>query len=255
MKELTEEKKENENENEKQQNNGVMFESMNISVGDIFPKKHGSFSIYQKIINIKNLIFCLVFLLVIFIVIIITTNLKNINNNYRCIIGKEDKCLLCDNSRTNCLKCNPGYKLADGTCILNYSIKAIYNTDKKNENLKLINTIPNNIIEMYIDDRYIEPCTNYIFESPGNHSVYILLNNSNLVLNKLFYGVNKMTYINYTYLFNPGNLKDISYMFKGCKSLVSLDLCFLVRNLLGFSDFGQNYALFTKRPKNYTLFH
>ena len=49
MKELTEEKKENENENE--QKNGLMFESMNISFGDIFPKRNGSASIYQKIIK------------------------------------------------------------------------------------------------------------------------------------------------------------------------------------------------------------
>ena len=33
-----------------------------------------------------------------------------------------------------------------------------------------------------------------------------------------------MTYINFTYLFNHANLKDVSNLFKGCKSLVSLDM-------------------------------
>ena len=44
---------------------------------------------------------------------------------------EEDNCLAFDIFMKNCINCSPGYKLKDGKCILNYSLKAIYTTKKK----------------------------------------------------------------------------------------------------------------------------
>ena len=94
MKELTEEKPD--------PNNGVKFESMNISVGEIFPKKKIS-----SRFSYKNIIKIILFILTALIIIAMTIIIFKINN-YNCEIGEEDKCLVCSKWTNKCLKCNPG---------------------------------------------------------------------------------------------------------------------------------------------------
>ena len=120
MKELTEEKSESKGEK--------TFESMNISVGDILPPKKISFFFPPKNI-VKLIIFILIFLLIISSLIIIKgVQLSKSEENNKCEIGEENKCMICNKYKSKCLKCNPGYKLMDGICIINYSFKAIYYT-------------------------------------------------------------------------------------------------------------------------------
>ena len=56
---------------------------------------------------------------------------------YHCEIGKEEKCLSCDSDNITCTSCNLGYKLLNGKCILNYSFKAVYQTNSENEKISL----------------------------------------------------------------------------------------------------------------------
>jgi len=76
---------------------------------------------------------------------------KNLN-----IIGENEEknnCIYYDKETKNCLECSLGYKLSEGECIINFSFKAIYVTKKRNENINLINNLPNDIIEMIIDGK------------------------------------------------------------------------------------------------------
>ena len=51
---------------------------------------------------------------------------NNENQTEECEIGDDDKCLECDLKKNQCSKCNLGYKLINGKCIINYSFKATY---------------------------------------------------------------------------------------------------------------------------------
>ena len=95
---------------------------------------------------------------------------------YDCQEGKEDMCLSCDKIKNICLSCNPGYKLVNGKCIINYSFKATYYSNISNENVKLINYIPTKIVEMKVDNKIVFPSLNYTFQKIGYHYVYILFN-------------------------------------------------------------------------------
>ena len=62
---------------------------------------------------------------------------KNIKSCVKsCEIGENEKCLKC--YKDKCRKCNQGYKLDKGKCILNHSFKAIYRTSKIKENINFI---------------------------------------------------------------------------------------------------------------------
>lgn len=49
-----------------------------------------------------------------------------------CVIGEDDKCFSCDKEINKCSKCNSGYKLENGKCVLNYSFKAKYFSHSNN---------------------------------------------------------------------------------------------------------------------------
>ena len=126
---------------------------------------------------------------------------KNNNNALISFINKnnfieENKCISYDRDNNKCLKCSFGYKLLDGECVINYSFKAIYVTKKINENIKLINNIPNDITEMIIDGKEVKPCKNFTFKSKGQHIVYVLINISKVdSLNYMFNKINNLVSI------------------------------------------------------------
>jgi hypothetical protein len=141
-----------------------------------------------------------------------------------CEIGEENKCMICDKSKSKCLKCNPGYKLMDGICILNYSFKAIYYTYRNNETVKLLNNLSSNLIEMYIDENNIQPKSSYTFPLLGNHVVHFLMNSNNLTsISNLFHRINKLVYISFSPLFNTEKITNMSHMFYGCSMLTSIN--------------------------------
>ena len=77
--------------------------------------------------------------------------------------------------------CNPRYNLTNERCIANYSIRAIYESTADNDKIKVIhNSYKDNIINMEIDEENIIPCTEYTFKKPGFHTIYYLINTTNL---------------------------------------------------------------------------
>jgi len=71
-----------------------------------------------------------------------------------CESGENEKCKTCD-EYNYCDSCNPGYKLVKekGECIVNYSFKAIYQTEKPNEKVNLLGDFNFIIEEMIIDGK------------------------------------------------------------------------------------------------------
>ena len=60
--------------------------------------------------------------------------------------------------------------------IINYSFKAIYNTNSTNESIKLIDSLYiNNIKEISINNKKIKPCSNYTFPSIGNYKFNFII--------------------------------------------------------------------------------
>ena len=95
------------------------------------------------------------------------------------------------------LNYNDNYKLTN--LEKKYSFKGIYES-KENDNVILINRKYKNIIkEMEIDEEEIIPTTNYTFKTSGNHTIYILINITNLEkLDDMFYNIDKLTSIYFT---------------------------------------------------------
>ena len=150
----------------------------------------------------------LIILIVVIIILIITLNKEkkrpickkgyfipndDLTNCEKC----SENCEKCSGTKKNniCHYCNYGFYLFNGKCI-NYSFKAVYQSLKENEKIQLIqNFILKNIEEMYVDNENISPLTSsFNFSSPGNHTVLIYINISNLTdLSALFFGIYKMT--------------------------------------------------------------
>ena len=153
-----------------------------------------------------------------------------------CDIGKEDKCLACDEEINKCAKCNIGYKLENGKCILNYSFRAIYfaNSDKQ------VNLIHSNykdkIKEIIIDEKITNKegtqRLNY-----GYHIVYILLD-MNLITetSSMFSSSPDIEEVYFSSLFNNIDIKSMNNMFSGCKGLTSIDFSnFKIKNVTSLS--------------------
>ena len=98
--------------------------------------------------------------------------IKSCDSN--CEIGEEDKCLTCDNNK--CSSCNIGYKLLDGKCIANYTIKANYHIDEDNLSVQIFNAMYyTNFVDIIVDGKHHNPSYYFTFPSPGNHTIYFTL--------------------------------------------------------------------------------
>ena len=68
------------------------------------------------------------------------TLLRHLNDlNFN--IEENENCLTYNGKTSECSSCKSMYNLINGLCEPNYSIKAIYNTQTENEEVKLINDI------------------------------------------------------------------------------------------------------------------
>ena len=145
---------------------------------------------------------------------------------YTCETGINEKCKLCDGIKNECSSCNTGFKLQNGKCIINYSIKANYYTKSKNQKVKLINNYTNDIVNMIVDDiNIISPSKNFVFPNQGNHVIYFLLEISNLTsLNSLFKDCTNLISISFTELFDTSHINNMSEMFTYCTILTSINI-------------------------------
>ena len=151
-----------------------------------------------------------------------------------CDIGEDDKCVSCDEGFNKCSKCNIGYKLENGKCIVNYSFKAIYFVDPSpNKRVSLISqNYPGKIKEIIIDGDKIDS-TNYYYDdfSYGDHTVYILLDNNSISKNMFSFNSN-LKEISFSTLFNNIEIESMESMFYGCNILTSIDFTnFKIKNV------------------------
>ena len=120
-----------------------------------------------------------------------------------------------------------GFSFNKGKCIMNHPIKAQYITRTEDELIFLIH--PNfisHIKEMILDDTRIIPNHKYVINKPGIHTIYYSLDNELEYLGEMFYGVENLTSIIFTQLFNTENVTNMNFMFWGCKQLKSIDLSY-----------------------------
>ena len=171
---------------------------------------------------------------------------KNINDNYRRKDGVFICCLITfliififisiifaylyyslkneknSQKNINCLKefCNIGYHLINDECILDYTFKAIYNSD--GSNIQLINYNSSQILEMTVDGKKVNPSNNYSFNDEQNHEVSMLLDMPKN-LSSTFKGIANMISISFNPLLNTSNIIDMGSMFYNCSSIKSID--------------------------------
>ena len=201
------------------------------------------------------------------IIIILYLNLSNEKsekennenkNNQKNIEKNNEECIKYDNNK-KCIKCNSYYELINNTCKPTFSFKALYQNEK-NISQDLINRkYRNTILKLIVDDQDKDIATSYLFNTTGNHTIYMLLNITQMEkIEEMFSGISSLVSINFTYLFdtkniisfrkmfydckklsyinislfNTHNITDLAYLFSGCSSLKSIDLSnFIIDNL------------------------
>ena len=142
-----------------------------------------------------------------------------------CETGENEKCATCFEDK--CGSCHKGYNLANGSCILNHSIRGLYNTSHANENILLINENYTKYINEIIIDGLLQKriSNNFTFSNSGLHTVIMLLNTSNLYSGRrMFFNITQLFEINFTRLFNTEKMINMKEMFKDCKNLNSIGL-------------------------------
>ena len=126
-----------------------------------------------------------------------------------CEIGDGENCKSClDDSSDKCGECNENYFLVNNKCYLeSYHIFAKYKTTKKNENIKLMNSIV--ISKMKVNNTIFQSKSKYFtFQNPREHNVYINLTSIN-VFSHLFTDITNLIYIEFSDNFDSSK---ISYM-------------------------------------------
>ena len=127
-----------------------------------------------------------------------------------------------------CKKCgsrNKGYKLKDGSCIPQFSFRAVYETSEDDNISFIYDLYKENIIELEVDKEKVPtPNNNYTFKNPGNHTVYILLNIDNLTSLHLFNGTENLKTIYFSKQCNTVKIKSFKDLFLDCSLLESIDI-------------------------------
>ena len=160
---------------------------------------------------------------------------------YMPIFDKKKRIKSCN--KINVDKCNQGYKLIKGKCILNYSFEGIYRVNHKKENINLINkNYAKDILELIIDNQNVTPSYNHTFLKKGEHIIKMLLNLENMDSAKLmFFNISNLISINFTEHFDTLNILSMKGMFKDCINLKTIELSnFKTDNIRDFSYMFDN---------------
>ena len=146
-------------------------------------------------------------------------------NKCLCNEGEGVPCIRCNDDKTECISCDVGYKLDNGRCIINYSIKAVFEVQSRGENVKLF---PYSLLkywkELIIDGVEKSPTTNYEFDEIGQHTVYYLVDLSFVSsVDELFGNNDYLVSVAFTPLFGSSNVNTMEKMFQYCTNLISVD--------------------------------
>ena len=210
-------------------NNIINIKEIAIDVLDTPPISHSFFSIHK----IKKII-----ILSISSVIIVSTSI---------VLSKSDEPT--DIPTTDLINCQPGYKLKDDECVIDYFIEATYSSNA-NEKIKLIsdNFNLNKIRQMIIDEKEVNPTKIYAFNEIGKHKIkFSFFPLKNGTINDkigIFDGIKNL--LNVEFSNYSEDCPDVSFysMFNNCINLITVDL----------SNFFENYTFYYRFPhENYGL--
>ena len=90
-------------------------------------------------------------------------------------LSRQSQCLTTSSDKKECKTCNPGDKLENGKCVINYSFKAVYRTKSPNEKVTLFNIPQEIVLEMYINNKKVEPSQSLVFPESGDHTLHALI--------------------------------------------------------------------------------
>ena len=135
------------------------------------------------------------------------------------------------------MKCLYGYELIDGNC-LTYSFQATYFTNFDYEKISLINSkYISEIFKIKINkNNYINPISEFIFETKGEHIVYFYIYHQNLKsLNQIFKQINNIKSISFNPYYNTSLINDMSEMFYNSSLISARFPSFNTSNVLNMS--------------------
>ena len=160
-------------------------------------------------------------------------NNKIIECSNSCEIGEEEKCLTCYEDKLGCKSCNIGYKLVNGTCRPDHLLKAIYKTDADGDTIIKLFGSTSKVNKLIIDGENVPVKNEYQFPKKGNHTVYIKFPKINTYINNYNFFSGNEKLISVVFSDFDEYISDISFerMFKGCTSLISVDLSRISINL------------------------
>ena len=183
--------------------------------------------------NLKKISIFSIFLLTIIAFFILYNLNPNLNHN-EFVLEKNTK-----EQKIN-KRCEPGYKLVNGECVINYSFKAEYKTHKEMEEVEFVKTVPPEAIkELLVDGINVKPTTIYEFEKKGVHTVHMLLDMDKIEnLNGMFSGIISFYSISFSELFNTEKFTSMANIFRNCKSLKNADLSKLNTKNIKKMDFA-----------------
>ena len=139
--------------------------------------------------------------------------------------GEGVPCTHCNDDKTECISCDVGYKLDNGRCIINYSVKAVFDIQSRGETVKLF---PSTLFKYWkgliIDGVEKSPTTNYKFDEIRQYTVYYLVDLSSVSnVDQLFGNNPYLISVAFTPLFGSSNVNSMEKMFQYCTNLISVD--------------------------------
>ena len=213
-------------------------------------RRRQSKKLNSNLLPTKNSVYAILLSIAFILVLLIFFGKKNKENSIS--IEKNEK----NGEKIEEDTCEPGYKLKDGKCEINYSIKAIYKIFKDDDIITLINSIKSEQIkEMIVEGKKVEPSNKYLFPKKGRYEVFFLLDDYEIdSLSHMFEGNIHLESVSFSELFNTEKITKMDNMFKNCKSLIEVDLSkFNTKNvvIMDFMFFGCN-SLLTLDLSNFT---
>lgn len=80
---------------------------------------------------------------------------------------------------------------------------------------------------MLVDGENVGPSLEYTFKTKGEHELYILLNDANILsLSNMFKNNTNLRAISFTSKFNSQNVVNMEEMFNSCSALISIDFSY-----------------------------